>query len=350
MSRMRRCGTAIQGSRELFVPIAVFTAMELGKKVKISLDETRMLVLGVQILIGFQFRGVFQSSFDGLPGWSRYLDGVALLLLVTSFGLLILPGTYHRLVLDGKDSGRLQHLTGRVAGLALAPFAAGLAIDVAIAGERIAGTAAAVLAGIAAFILAIYFWYALGLLRARTTGQRERAMTEQQLQNVEDPGLHQRIDQVLTEGRVILPGAQALLGFQLVIVLTEAFEKMPPALKAVHGAALLLMGVSIVLLMAPAAYHRIVYAGEDSEAFHRTAGRFITFSTVPLALAMAVDVFVVGTKIVPSMLGAALGGVFVGALLFGLWHAAPLILRRRYRTTNKPASAPTPLDRRASAA
>ncbi len=29
--------------------------MELSKKVKVALDETRMLILGAQILLGFQF-------------------------------------------------------------------------------------------------------------------------------------------------------------------------------------------------------------------------------------------------------------------------------------------------------
>jgi hypothetical protein len=36
--------------------------MKLAQKIKIALDETRMLVLGVQILLGFQFRGVFRIS------------------------------------------------------------------------------------------------------------------------------------------------------------------------------------------------------------------------------------------------------------------------------------------------
>ena len=30
--------------------------MELTKKIKIALDETRMLILGARILLGFQFR------------------------------------------------------------------------------------------------------------------------------------------------------------------------------------------------------------------------------------------------------------------------------------------------------
>jgi hypothetical protein len=52
--------------------------MELSKKVKVALDETRMLILGAQILLGFQFRGVFSDGYDQLPADSRYLSGGAL--------------------------------------------------------------------------------------------------------------------------------------------------------------------------------------------------------------------------------------------------------------------------------
>ena len=65
--------------------------MSIAKKVKTGLDETRMLILGVQILIGFQFRSVFQNSFDQLPVWSRHFDGVALLLLILTVALLSCP-------------------------------------------------------------------------------------------------------------------------------------------------------------------------------------------------------------------------------------------------------------------
>jgi len=93
----------------------------------------------------------------------------------------------------------------------------------------------------------------------------------------EEPGLHEKIDQMLTEARVILPGAQALLGFQLAIVLTEAFAKLPPEIKLTHGAALVLVAVSIILLMTPAAYHRIVYGGrirQDSRSSLCTVPQF----------------------------------------------------------------------------
>ena len=83
--------------------------MELSKKVKVALDETRMLILGAQILLGFQFRGVFGDGYDQLPADSRYLSGVALGLMICVVGLLITPGLitgWSRLVrIAGVSSG-----------------------------------------------------------------------------------------------------------------------------------------------------------------------------------------------------------------------------------------------------
>ena len=93
--------------------------MELSKKVKVALDETRMLILGAQILLGFQFRGVFGDGYDQLPADSRYLSGVALGLMICVVGLLITPGPYHRMVEAGMDSGRFHRLVTIVAELAL---------------------------------------------------------------------------------------------------------------------------------------------------------------------------------------------------------------------------------------
>ena len=41
---------------------------------------------------------------------------------------------------------------------------------------------------------------------------------------------------MLTEARVIIPGGQALLGFQLIATLTKAFNELPDLFKYVHGA------------------------------------------------------------------------------------------------------------------
>jgi len=302
--------------------------MKIAQKLKIALDETRILVLGAQILLGFQLRGAFQELYSQLPAPSRYLNGLALLLMVLTLSLLILPSTFHRIAEDGNASGRLHALTDKVADIALIPFMASLAIDVAITSGRIFGMAGGIVAGIAVGVLASLFWYGIGVWRKRSMGQAERAMTERQKGAFEQMGLHEKIDHMLTEARVILPGSQALLGFQLAIVLTQAFERLPATVKLVHGAALLFVALSIVLLMAPAPYHRIVYKGEDSEEFHRIGSRFVSYSTIPLAFGLAADVFVVGTKIVTSELVSAMAAIAVLVLLLGLWQGLPRLARR----------------------
>jgi hypothetical protein len=62
--------------------------------------------------------------------------------------------------------------------------------------------------------------------------------------------------------------------------------------------------------MAPAAYHRIVYAGEDSQDMHRVGSVLMTAATVPLALGLVGDVYVVITKIV----GTPTAGLIAGSL------------------------------------
>jgi hypothetical protein len=61
-----------------------------------------MLVLGAQILLGFEFSGVFREGFENLPAHARYLDATALILMVITVALLITPESYHQI---GKGLG-----------------------------------------------------------------------------------------------------------------------------------------------------------------------------------------------------------------------------------------------------
>lgn len=132
-----------------------------------------------------------------------------------------------------------------------------------------------------------------------------------------------KIDYALTEARVVLPGAQALLGFQLAIVLTTGFAELPSVEKALHGIALGCVALATVLLITPAAYHRIVYGGAEVAEFYRVASRFLLAATVFLALGLAADVHVVTSKITESERLANLFAAVAAAMLFGLWHLWP---------------------------
>jgi hypothetical protein len=97
------------------------------------------------------------------------------------------------------------------------------------------------------------------------------------------------------------------------------------ASRIVRAASLLLVALAVVLLMTPAAYHRIVYAGEDAQDMHRVGRALVTAATAPLALGLAGDVYVVITKIAESpAVGLAAGSLALISLI-GLWYAYPLL-------------------------
>lgn len=131
--------------------------------------------------------------------------------------------------------------------------------------------------------------------------------------------LKDKVQNALNEGRMLILGAQVLLGFQFVTFLMEAFEKLPASSKYIHLVSLALVALSIVLLMTPAAYHRIVERGEETEHFHRFASRILVAAMVPLALGMCGDLFVVTRKATGSAEFALAASVFMLIVSYGLW-------------------------------
>ena len=311
-------------------------AMQLPKLVSTAIQETRMLALGAQILLGFEFTGIFRQGFESLPQHARYLDGVALMLMTITLAFLITPETYHQIVDVGADTTRFHQLISRMAACALLPFAISLGITLLIAGELVAGVAAGLATGGFFVLLALGCWYMLPGLRRLQTGHKERAISARRQTMPEKTPLDERITQMLTEARVVLPGVQALLGFQLISIVSQAFERLPASSKIVHAVSLGCITVAVLLLIAPAAYHRIVFSGQDTEEVHRVGSWLITGATVPLAFGLSGDLYVVLTKITSSArIGAFVAGIAL-VLLVGLWHAFPAFIRLRRLADSKP--------------
>src|SRR4029077_20623198 len=187
--------------------------MKLERQLKIALDESRLLILGAVVLFGFQFNGIFQQQFEKLPFLSRSFVCAGLTLLMVAIGLLVAPSMQHRIVERGQDSSRVLALATLFTGLALLPIAVALTLDIIAAMEPIVtGAIAAILAGVF-FFVSMLCWYGLAWL----TKTKEKTMTE----NIIKPtSVETQIDQLLIEARVIIPGVQALLGFQLTVVFT----------------------------------------------------------------------------------------------------------------------------------
>src|SRR6185312_13206726 len=80
------------------------TVAKLKDKVQDALDENRMMVLGVQVLIGFDYRAVFERGFEWLPRAAQLWKLGSLGVLLVTFALLIAPGADHRIGEEGEDS------------------------------------------------------------------------------------------------------------------------------------------------------------------------------------------------------------------------------------------------------
>jgi hypothetical protein len=296
--------------------------MKLDSALKTSLDELRMQMLGAQVLFGFQFQGLFQDAFQSLPASGRAADAAALALMTAVLALLLAVPSQHRIVEGGEDTLRIFHLSSRYATCALAPLAAAIACDVYVAMSPSFGSGSSIVATAAAFLFAIGAWYGIGFILRQP---RHSPMQEIKI------SLHAKIEQMLTEARVILPGAQALLGFQLVVMMTDAFRQLTSRAQGVHLAALLSLVVSIVLLITPAALHRLAFDGRDDPQLHRLGSLVITIALLPLAAAIACDIWVALYKLYGAGVIPQMGAVLAASLLLGFWYCLPLILRRAHR-------------------
>jgi hypothetical protein len=155
-------------------------------------------------------------------------------------------------------------------------------------------------------------------------------------EKVSSEDLEREANQVIEEARMVLPGIQALFGFQLVAVFNNRFETaLSPQEQTLHLAALLLVTLAIVLIMAPAAYHRQAERGRVSRYFVDLASNLLTWALAPLIVGIVLDVYLV-SRIILKDTGASL---VIAAVLFtilvSVWFIFPRIKARRRADSRK---------------
>jgi uncharacterized protein DUF6328 len=295
-------------------------------KLENALNEGRILILGAQVLVGFGFRSIFQEGFPRLPDGQQQLWMWSLGLMLGSLCLLILPVPFHYIAESGEPTLRLHRLAQRMIEVALVPFAIGMAVYIFIATDKAARTPWAIALAVLILGCAFFFWYVLPIALRRRRAPKKSHQQGGQME------LTERVKKVLIEARMVLPGVQALLGFQFAIVLMDSFEQLPSLWQGIHLAALALMSIAVCLLLAPAAYHRIVLQGEDSEELVRLASRFVLASLVPLGLAIAGDFGLVVWMVVHSDTLGFVGAFIVALFLFTVWFGWTMWVRRSRQT------------------
>ena len=129
---------------------------------------------------------------------------------------------------------------------------------------------------------------------------------------------------LLEECRTIVPGVQAVFGFQLIAVFNQGFgTQLTAGKQRLHLAAIALVVIAMALVMAPAALHRQMEPRSISERCLGFASRLLLCSLAPLALGLSLDVYLVARVILDDV---TIAGVLAAGLLVvlgTLWYVLP---------------------------
>lgn len=131
---------------------------------------------------------------------------------------------------------------------------------------------------------------------------------------------------ILSETRMVLPGIQALFGFQFIAVFNDRFAKLSEFEKYLHLAALIAVALATGLIMSPAAIDRLVDWEINDHKLERLASMLISAAMFLLMLAITSEVFIIVNMVTQA--GVAIGvAAVVGTCLMMSWFVLPLILR-----------------------
>ncbi|MCC7683328.1 DUF6328 family protein [Janthinobacterium sp. FW305-128] len=148
-----------------------------------------------------------------------------------------------------------------------------------------------------------------------------------QQQDDDQPSDDGDLSDLLSELRILLPGAQMLTAFLIILPFNGGFAKIVQTEKVVFLLTFFLSMTSLVLLSAPAIQHRVMRPLQDRERFKRVADRIMMCGAFSLALA-----FILGTNLVMSEVFGHVPGivasVLMGTLIVCLWWLLPLHLKR----------------------
>ena len=147
--------------------------------------------------------------------------------------------------------------------------------------------------------------------------------------------INRELIELLNELRVALPGVQFLFAFLLVVPFQQRVQQTTEFQRDVYFATLLAAAVATVLLIAPAAQHRILFRARDKENLLRRsnisalAGLVVLAFAISSAILLVVDVLFDRTR--AWVAAAAVAGVLVS-----WWLAVPFVQRSRVSLDDLP--------------
>jgi hypothetical protein len=135
-------------------------------------------------------------------------------------------------------------------------------------------------------------------------------------------------DLLINEARMILPGLQALFGFQMIAVFNTSFKTLQFGEKCLHLSAVFAVVLAIILIMTPAALHR-QHSYKVTKSFVEVSSRILLWSMLPLSIATLTDFYLVADLVLNSKTASAiLSALLIPAYIYA-WYLLPKRLKKR---------------------
>jgi MFS family permease len=146
-------------------------------------------------------------------------------------------------------------------------------------------------------------------------------------QETEEKRADRNLTDLLQELRVAGLGVQVLFGFLLSLPFTAHFSDLDGQRRVLYVASLLMSALSIALLSAPVAYHRLVFRQHQKDRLLRAANVLALLGLGTVGCAISTAVLLVVSIVDHGTVVPVIGGLTV-ATFAGLWFVLPLARRR----------------------
>jgi len=141
-----------------------------------------------------------------------------------------------------------------------------------------------------------------------------------------DDALQKKYDEemrnIIEEARCILPGLQAVFGFQTIAVFNDRFTELETYAQVAHLLGLVLLIIAMAMLMTPAVYYRAQH-GVSTIRMLNIARKTVRGALIPLASGLSLDMMTV-VSLATDWTALSIAVAVASLLLFvGLWYLIP---------------------------
>ena len=136
------------------------------------------------------------------------------------------------------------------------------------------------------------------------------------------------LGELLQELRVAGLGVQVLFGFLLSLPFTVKFAQLSVGQRDLYLACVTVSAVATVLLIAPVAYHRLVFRRGQKERVVRFANQLAILGLLAVGVAVVASVLLLTWYVAGALAGGLLTAV-VAVLIAALWFTVPVMARDR---------------------